>query len=99
MNPNYPCFSGDSGELNDIGRHPATNGTRPATIRDVDYRFCDVADLSPNSFGKPFAIFIVSTLTRMTWPISRVMYCGSSSRFGSLVIPLRVSLLKTGSLG
>ena len=99
MNPNYPCFSGDSGELNDMGRHPATNGTRPATIRDVDYRFCDVADLSPNSFGKPFAIFIVSTLTRMTWPISRVMYCGSSSRFGSLVMPLRVSLLKTGSLG
>jgi hypothetical protein len=43
--------------------------------------------------GRAFTIFTVSTLTRTTCPTSRTMYSGSSSRFGSLVIPLRLSVL------
>ena len=45
-----------------------------------------------NSFGNPFTIFTVSTLTRITCPTRRTMYCGSSSRLGSEVMPLRLSV-------
>jgi hypothetical protein len=41
--------------------------------------------------GNPFTIFTVSTLTRTTCPTSFTMYSGSSSRFGSLTMPLRGS--------
>ncbi len=35
----------------------------------------------------------VSTLTVTTWPMRRTMYCGSSGRLGSLVMPLRLLVL------
>jgi hypothetical protein len=55
---------------------------RPSAV----YSICE------NSPGSAFTIFTVWTLTRITCPTSRTMYCGSSSRFGSLVIPLRWSV-------
>ncbi len=52
------------------------------------------ASLAPgsNSTGKARTIPTVSKLTRTTCPTSRTMDEGSSSRFGSLVIPLRLSV-------
>ncbi len=44
------------------------------------------------SGGNAPTIFTVSRLTVMTCPIRRTMYSGSSSRFGSLVMPLRLSV-------
>ena len=45
------------------------------------------------SGGNPFTTFTVSRLTVMTWAMRRTMYCGSSGRLGSLVMPLRLSVL------
>jgi hypothetical protein len=45
------------------------------------------------SAGRPFTIFTVSTLTRTTWPTRRTMYSSSSGLLGSLVMPLRLSVL------
>ncbi|GEM_PF-6561463 len=44
------------------------------------------------STGSAFTIFTVSTLTCTTWRMRRRMYSGSSSRLGSLVMPLRLSV-------
>src|SRR5438552_1387434 len=43
--------------------------------------------------GSPATIFTVSKLTRTTCPTRRTMYSGSSARFGSDLIPLRLSSL------
>ena len=43
--------------------------------------------------GKPLTMSTVSKLTVMTCPIKRRIYSGSSSRFGSFLMPLRLSIL------
>ena len=43
--------------------------------------------------GSPATICTVSKLTAITRPIRSTMYCGSSVRFGSLTMPLRLSVL------
>jgi hypothetical protein len=43
--------------------------------------------------GSPLISFTVATLTVTTRPMRRTMYSSSSSRLGSLVMPLRLSVL------
>jgi hypothetical protein len=43
--------------------------------------------------GSELTSFTVSTLTRTTWPTRRTMYSSSSGLLGSLVMPLRLSVL------
>ena len=43
--------------------------------------------------GNPSTISTVSKLTVITLPINLTMYWGSSVRFGSLMMPLRLSVL------
>jgi len=43
--------------------------------------------------GRAFTISTVSKLTVITCPIRRTIYCSSSKRLGSLVIPRRLSVL------
>lgn len=46
---------------------------------------------TPNA-GNPATTSTVSRLTLITLPIRRTIYCGSSARFGSFTIPLRLSV-------
>ncbi len=43
--------------------------------------------------GKPATMSTESKLTEITCPSNRTIYCGSSARFGSLTMPLRLSVL------
>ena len=67
-----------------------------AKVRRTNHKFnCQgyLPDVSaiPNA-GKLPRILTVSRLTVMTCPISRRIYRGSSARFGSFVMPLRLSV-------
>ena len=50
-------------------------------------------DRLPKSAGRASMSFMVSTLTRTTWPTRRTMYSGSSGRLGSERMPDRLSSL------
>ena len=56
------------------------------------------ADGTAYSTGNPFTIRTVSEHTFTTCPINLTMYSGSPARFGSLMIPLRLSSLGSGPL-
>lgn len=56
-------------------------------------RFYAPSPGSEPTSGSSRTIFTVSRLTATTCPMRRTMYSGSSARLGSLVIPLRLSVV------
>ena len=72
------------------------------TLRKPNLRICLVPRFIPcqsqgtrgmPKLGKLLTICTVSRLTVITCPINRTIYCSSSRRFGSLTMPLRLSVL------
>ena len=80
-----------------MGRMPKMNSVGRTLLSDAFGLHSEaVADCSSAagsaSGGRERTILTVSRLTLTTCPIKRRMYVGSSARFGSLVMPLRLSV-------